>query len=172
MNNKIAFILSTILGLSSLSAQAQTKTATNTTKATASLASSCVIGTNDVVFGVYNPVATSDTQTTQTVSIRCTKGTPWNFYEYALYYAYAGATNSTGYASAMIYNGNKLYYQVQMSDGVWDNDVDMSGRPNNGHFLGTGTGQTQTLSINYRIIKNQYVPPGNYKDTATVYVDF
>ena len=72
----------------------------------------------------------------------------------------------------MIYNGTKLYYQVQMSDNVWDNDVDMPGRPNNGHYLGTGTGATQPLSLTYRIIKSQYVPPGNYIDNATVYIDF
>lgn len=170
MKNKLSIILSGILALSSLSVNAAT--ATKTAKATASLVSSCVIGTTNVVFGEYNPIATTDTTTTQTVTIRCTKGIPWNFYEYAMYYTYTGATNSTAYASAMIYNGNKLYYQVQMADGVWDNDVDMGGRPNNGHFLGTGTGQNQTLTINYRIIKNQYVVPGNYKDTATVHIDF
>lgn len=170
MKNNLTIILSAILILSSLSAHADT--ATNTTKATASLSSSCVVGTTDVVFGLYNPNTTTDTTTTQTVSIRCTKGTPWNFYEYAVYYTGIGGSNSTGIASAMLYNGNKLYYQVQMSDGVWDNDVDMSGRPNNGHFVGSGTGQTQNLTLNFRILKNQYVPPGNYKDTATAYIDF
>lgn len=170
MKNNLAIIVSAILALSSISANAAT--VTKTTKATASLSSSCVVATNNVIFGIYDPNAKTDTTTTQTVTIRCTKGTPWNLYEYAAYYSYAGATNSTGYASAMIYNGNRLYYQAQMADGVWDNDVDMPNRPNNGHFIGNGTGQNQTLTINYRIIKNQYVPPGNYKDNATVHLDF
>ena len=166
------------------------QTATNTTKATATLSSSCRLSATNANFGNYDPIVSSDSTTTAIMTIYCTKGTAWNFYEYAYYYYQNGVnnagvsmtttemnilkslSNSTGYASAMISNGNRLFYQVQMSDGVWDNDVDMSGRSNSGHYLGTGTGQNQDLSINFRIPKNQYVPPGSYADNVGAYIAF
>lgn len=168
MKKKLCMLLLTLITIPSLHAASVVKEINVNTK----LNNSCSLAVSDVVFGTYNPTANIDHTTTQNITIRCTKGTPWNFYEYAVYYSYAGATNSTGYASAMLFNGNKLYYQVQMSDGVWDNDVDMGGRPNSGHFVGTGNGQNQNLTLNFRIIKNQFVAQGNYVDTATAYISF
>lgn len=185
---KLGIALWALMGMITLPSYADTTT--NTTKTTATLSNSCRLSATNANFGTYDPTAPADSTTTSIMTIFCTKGTAWNFYEYALYYSQTGvnnagitmtsaemnvlkaASNSTGYASAMTSSGNRLYYQAQMSDGVWDNDVDMSGRPNSGHFLGTGTGQTQILSINFRLLKNQYVPPGSYADNATAYIAF
>lgn len=170
MNQKIKIIL--LVLASTLTVPSYADMVNKTLQVGAKVENSCTLAVSDVVFGNYDPQAKIDHTTNQSVTIRCTKGTSWNFYEYAAYYSYAGATNSTGYASAMINNGNKLYYQVQMADGVWDNDVDMPNRPNSGHFVGQGDGQDQNLTLNFRVIKNQYVTPGNYKDSVTAYVEF
>lgn len=185
---KLGIAFFTLIGFTALTSYADTTT--NTTKTTATLSSSCRLTATNANFGNYDPTTPADTTTTSSMTIFCTKGTAWNFYEYALYYSQTGvnnagvsmtsaemnvlkaASNSTGYASAMTSSSNRLFYQAQMSDGVWDNDVDMSGRPNSGHFLGTGTGLTQNLTINFRILKNQYVPPGSYVDNATAYIAF
>lgn len=188
MKSKIYVCALAILSLYTQTVSAESATASN--KATATLSSSCRLSATNANFGNYDPIVSSDSTTTAIMTIYCTKGTAWNFYEYAYYYSQSGVnnagismttaemnilkslSNSTGYASAMISNGNRLFYQVQMSDGVWDNDVDMSGRSNSGHYLGTGTGQNQDLSINFRIPKNQYVPPGSYADNVTAYIAF
>lgn len=170
MNKKVKILLLTLTSILAIPSYAETSN--NTLQIGTKLENSCIFTASDVVFGNYDPQAKIDHIANQSVTIRCTKNTAWTFYEHAAYYSYAGATNSTGVAAAMVNNGNKLYYQMQMSDGVWDNDMDQPGRPNSGRFVGKGNGINQNLTLNFRIMKNQYVTPGNYKDSVTTYIEF
>lgn len=171
-------IIFTLLASMSSIALAQTTT-TGTTKATASLSSSCIFTSTDAVFGTYDPASAVNQQTNQTVDILCTKGTSWTFYTGAtdLYLA-LGSTTVNGYSittnnqySSMTLGANRLLYQVQLKNGVWANDLYQDVNLTNA-YTGLGNGATQTLTIPYRILKNQYVVPGNYADTATAYIKF
>lgn len=174
---KKIILMALLVGLSS-SLMAQTTT-TGTTKATASLSSSCRINTTDAIFGTYDPASAVNQQTNQTVDVTCTKGTPWTFYTGATdLYLTLGNTTVNGYPittnnqySGMISGSNKLLYQVQLQNGVWANDLYQDSSFSNA-YINTGSGLTQTLTIPYRILKNQYVAPGNYADSATAYLVF
>lgn len=159
-------------------------------KASSTVNRSCLLSVTDVNFGNYDSTDIVDKSAENTVTFRCTKGTAWDYYSYAAYYASNGVNNggitmsqaekdtiknsigSTGYASAMKNGTSRLYYQVKLSDGIWDNDVDMPGRVNMGHYVGTSTGEVTSFNLSYRIIKSQYVAPGLYRDTQTAYIAF
>jgi spore coat protein U-like protein len=142
-------------------------TATSNMNATASLNASCVFSMPNVEFNNYDPSFNQDQTTTQAVAILCTKGTPWKFYTGAL------DLNSNNQYSYMSFNTYKLVYQVQLVNGAWENDLYSNAALNASYtYTGTGTGNTQNLSLNYRILKNQYVPVGNYLGNVTAYIVF
>lgn len=49
----------------------------------------------------------------------------------------------------MKYNGNSLYFQVQMPGGQWEDDLQNGILANSGHYVGIGTGTIQSLVIYY-----------------------
>lgn len=153
---------------------------------TSKVAKVCHIKTQDVDFGAYNPSSPDFQYVNGEVSIKCTQGTAWNFYQYSAYYEIATlndiggkavkanpeSANSSNVAAMIGPNSSKLYYQVQVSDGKWDNDIDLSTSVNSGHYLGVGNKQFQIINPQYRIFPGQYVGKGSYADTQTVLVDF
>ena len=142
---------------------------TKTTKATAALASSCRLLTTNVVFGDYNPAAEDHLTSTQTVTYTCTRGTP-----ITITTADGSSTSSTssyGILASMKYSSNTLYFQVfNPVAKFWNDDID--GANGSTAISKTGTGSEETMTLEYRIIKGQFVPPGNYTATNTINITF
>lgn len=152
-----------------LCSAAHAESTTNATKATAALASSCRLLTTNVVFGEYNPAAEDHLTSTQTVTYTCTRGTPITIT--TADGSSTSATNSYGILASMKYSSNTLYFQVfNPIAKFWNDDID--GANGSTVISKTGSGREETLSLDYRIIKNQFVPPGIYTATNTIKMTF
>lgn len=142
-------------------------------KASASLVNSCQFITTDVNFGEYNPNNTSPLTTTQTTTILCTKGTSYTFHTSSVYNGVWSYTTFRGqWVTSMVYNNVPLYFQVKMPNGAWEDDMENWDYPNKGFYVGTGTGKAEIYTLQYRILENQYVAPGNYVGYATANLIF
>ena len=135
---------------------------TATNKSTATLAASCKMAASDVVFGEYNPNSADYQTSSQSFTILCTKGTAWRLL------SDSSATNKAGTYAVMKNGSNQLKYQVLGNDGVWSDDIYESTH----NYTGTGTGLLQSMAVGYRLMPNQYVVPGSYKDTQTMVISF
>ena len=146
---------------------AMSATTSSSTKASSTLASSCQFDVSDVVFGNYDPNASDHLQSSQTLNIKCTRGTAYTVWTFA---PKNGNNGTYGYSAAMTSaEGNTLLYQIyEKNRGVWDDDMNLS----NQTYLGTGTGKFEAITYNYRIIKNQYIKPSIYTDTVRLQVTF
>lgn len=109
---KIFLVLSILLSVCSTTSLAQTNTTTVVEKATATLASSCLMSTQNVSFGAISlPVSTQSA--TSSMTIQCTKGS-----SYTVGLAYGGiygqAPNSTPYykISSSVVQGGVLYTNI------------------------------------------------------------
>jgi spore coat protein U-like protein len=162
-----SFLTILILAACALNAQAGVATANMTSSAV--LNKTCTLSTTNVEFGDYSALNVDHQLSSNTVTLKCSKGTAWNYYQYSAYYSIAGYADTV---AAMVNGTSKLYYQAQVADGTWDNDIDRPASANLGHYLGTGNGLDQTFNVNYRLLKNQYVKPGSYVDNVTAYLVF
>ena len=144
---------------------------TGSQKATATLATSCRFSTTDVIFGDYNPTAEDHLYSNQVVTYTCTKGTPFTLTSSD---NVSSTTNAYGVLAEMTNSGTKLYFQVLLhwvSANSWFDDIDSyngSGNP----YKAVGSGSEETLSIQYRVIKNQYIKPGVYSATNNMTFTF
>jgi len=158
-------VLAIFLGLAVSCAQAEQ--ASTNMNASASINNTCSFSVTSVAFNNYDPSLSQDLTANQTVEILCTRGTNWKFY------TGASDLNNNNQFSYMSFNANKLVYQVQLVNGNWENDTYNNAALNASYtYSGTGTGLKQNLSLNYRVLKNQYVPAGNYRSDAIAYVQF
>jgi len=146
------------------------------TKISAQLSNSCQFMTSDVVFGDYNPNNSLDLETTQSVNIKCTKGTAYSLATYSQTSYRMTNLNGVpvnGSVASMSASGtsDKLYFQIRedhYTPGYWDEDMNLSDQ----QYKGIGTGMFENISFSYRIIKNQYVKPANYSATQTMTITF
>lgn len=175
---KVKMIASIMLMALSFSAAAEVTT--GNTMATAMLANSCRLAVSNVVFGAYDPTSGVHQQSNQNVEILCTKGTVWTFYtdgpDYYLKYG-AAKVNGINITAPDQYSylkdshsANFLLYQVLKSDGQWQPDLWQGAFV--GAYKGKGTGASQALSIPYRILSSQFVPPNFYTAGVTAHIDF
>lgn len=144
-------------------------TINNTTKSTATLSSSCQFSTSDVIFGDYNPTSTEHQITSQNIDFRCTRATTFSLYTYAT----GGVNGSYGWQAPMTTtsSSDKLYFQVlesHVNSTYWNEDMNGSAEA----YKGIATGSWQNVNFQYRILKNQYVKPGNYSTTHTMTFSF
>lgn len=159
-----AFVITTIFGLEIANAG----NVTNTTKATANLAASCQLTVNDAVFGVYNPGGTEDMETTQKMMAKCTKNTVYTLHTaVSRSAAFNGITGGAMYAAPV--NASILVYQV-FDPKTMQWKVDTSGATTG--YSGIGNGDWQQYSYQYKILKSQFVIPGNYIGSTTMTVSF
>ena len=80
-------------------------------------------------------------------------------------------TNSYGILASMKYLTNTLYFQVfNPVAKFWNDDID--GFNGSTVISKTGTGGEETINLDYRVLKNQFVPPGNYSATNSVKIVF
>ena len=168
MKNKFLALTLSLLSINCFSANDSV-----TTKSTATLANFCQFSSSNVSFGDYDPNSPNPLTATQNNTILCTRGTVYHFYTLSQYQGVWSYVSFRGmWTSTMKYNGNSLYFQVQMPGGQWEDDLQNGGLANSGHYVGIGTGSLQSYPRQYRILENQYVPPGNYSGYQTAYITF
>lgn len=143
---------------------AHAATASDTMTVTAIVVQSCQVVANDLSFGAYNPIATTDLDATTTLDVTCTSGTGYIVSMDAG--IGSGATIAT---RKMTSSGNTLNYSLYRNAArtqVWGQT---SGTDT---VAGTGTGTAQSLTVYGRAPAAQAAPPGSYSDTVTVTVTY
>ncbi len=142
------------LGLSAVPGSAATSI--GTIGITATVLSTCLIGTTPLVFGNYSGTALPGTAT---VTVTCTNTTP---YVISLDAGLtSGATTST---RQMKYSTFVLNYGLYSNAGHTTNWGNVSGTDT---VAGTGDAAAQAITVYGLIPAGQYVNPGAYGDTVT-----
>lgn len=122
----------------------------------------CEVTANDLAFGDYNPVATSDLDAASTLSVRCTSGTG---YDVGLSLGDGGGAST---ATRLMQDGadtlNYVLYRDSNRTQLWGmtDGVDM--------LSGVGNGSAQTIDVYGRVPMQQSSPAGDYEDTIVVTV--
>lgn len=147
-------------------------------KATVTLSSSCVISSNNIIFGNYDPTQ-GDVFSTGSIITKCTKGTTYNL---GITYGLVEVDNVNkynvgGYIDKMTLSGGSeiLKYNIfqdeahtkifgnantpGMNWGSWGSIVSV---------YKTGTGIEQTTTMYAAMSGGQYVKPGNYSRSLSV----
>lgn len=139
--------------------------ATGTMGISATVLSACVVTSNSLAFGNYNPTSASPTDATSTFDVLCTAGTSYSVGLNAG--TKAGATVTTRQMSS---GGNVLSYSLYS---------DSSRNTNWGNTPGTDTPSPttagvlpSTFTVYGRIPAQQNVQAGSYADTVTITVSY
>ncbi|HUA89202.1 MAG TPA: spore coat U domain-containing protein [Steroidobacteraceae bacterium] len=147
-------------------------TATTTFGVSVTVNSNCLVSAANLAFPNYTPAGGNQTANT-TVSVRCTKGSPFTV---ALN---AGTTAGGSFAQRLMSNGagqtvEYNLYTVSNFATVWGD-----GTAGTSTVAGTGAGVAAGNAISETVYgelvdsaANQGVPPGNYTDTITVTVSY
>ena len=145
---------------------AMAATASSTMSVTATVTANCTVSTTALAFGNVNTISGSDVDSTGSLSIRCTNGTPWS--------ATAGVGSGSGasYANRRMTSGaNLLNYNIYTTAArtvVWGN-----GTSGTAPIPGTGTGAAQAVTVYGRVSSGQTsAPAGAYADTVAVTVTY
>lgn len=143
----------------------QASSATATMGISATVLNACVVTSNAMAFGNYNPTSASPTDATSTFDVICTAGTSYSVGLNAG--TKAGATVSTRQMSS---GANALNYSLFS---------DSSRTVNWGNTPGTDTPSPttagvlpSTFTVYGRIPAQQNVPGGSYTDTVTITVSY
>lgn len=141
--------------------------ATETTSFTvsATVTDTCQSLTADNInFGNYNPLASSNTDATGNIQITCTNNTS---YSIAL-----SAGGSGSYSTRQLSDGssNNLNYNLYTSSSY--NSIWGDGTGNSDAVNQTGTGSQDTVTVYGRITAGQSVANASYSDTITVTVTY
>lgn len=144
---------------------AQAATATTTFPVSTTVLTACVVTALPLSFTSYNPTSTSDTDSTTTMAVICTAGTP---YTVALS---KGTNGSAVNARKMILTAGSdlLDYQLFSNAGRTANWGTTDGSDT---IVGAATGIAQTVTIYGRIPAGATVPAGVYTDTVTVSINY
>lgn len=141
-------------------------TASSTMNVTATVTANCTVSTTALAFGSVNTISGLNVDSTGSLSIRCTNGTPWS--------AAAGVGSGSGasYANRRMTSGaNLLNYNIYTTAArvtVWGN-----GTAGTAPIAGTGTGAAQAVTVYGRVGSGQTsVPAGAYADTVAVTVTY
>jgi spore coat protein U-like protein len=140
-----------------------TKTLQTNFSATATVVASCNVSATNLNFGTIG-VLSSNLDSSNTVTIQCTSGTPYNVGLNAG--TGAGATVA---ARKMTSGANTATYSLYSNAGrttVWGNTIGTD------TVTGTGTGSNQNLTVYGRVPVQSTPPPATYSDTVIVTVTF
>lgn len=138
-------------------------------KSTAKINNSCLLSATDVVFGNYDPNNVDHQIAQQVIKFKCTKNAIFTISTYDQ--SSSSKKNQYGIMAVMKNGTSILNYQVYNPiANFWNDDIDGT---NGSTFISkVGTGEEETLYLDYRIIKNQYVRAGNYSGNATTTISF
>lgn len=142
------------------SAPADAATDTDTFQVTATVVASCDVDAADLGFGNYDPVPSTPTDATTSMTVRCTNGTT-----YVIAMNAGTGSGATTAARKMTSGGNTLTYSLYQNashTSLWGQNSGVD------TVAGTGSGALQTLTIYGRAPAQQTAPTGSYADTITV----
>lgn len=125
----------------------------------ATVTGGCSVGSPTLNFGAYPSNSVTAISGSTTFSVNCTSGANY----------YIGLDNGANYSGSTRQMsdgaGNFLAYSLTDSGGnPWDDVAN--------YVTGTGTGLSQTITINGSIPAAQNVPLGNYSDSVLINVYF
>ena len=155
--NKFTLALGALL----VSGGAMAATAVGTLTATATVLSSCTIGSAVVAFGNYDPVNVTNTDAATTVDVLCTSGTTYSIY------------STTPLADRVMITGAGGAGQ-ELTFGVYGSTIDRTAETQlpltntTGNISGTGTGLVQSVDLFGRVAALQNVVPGIYTNVAAL----
>jgi spore coat protein U-like protein len=136
--------------------------ATGTVSVQGSVDPTCSVSAGTLSFGTYTPTAAADS--TATISVNCTNTAP---YQVSL----AGGQNLNGGVRRLAGpGGSYLNYGLFSDPGrvtPWGDGTAIGAK-----VSGTGSGNTQSLTVYGRIPANQSPRPGSYSDSVFVTVDY
>lgn len=141
--------------------QASAATTDSSIAVSTSVQATCVITATPLAFGTYTGIQTDNTAT---VTVTCTKTTP-----YTVGLNAGLGTGATITARSMTGAGVALNYALFTDSGRttnWGNTV-----PTNA-VAGTATGAAQAMTVYGRVAAGQFVAPGAYTDTVTATVTY
>lgn len=173
--SRIIIAITTFLFATLANAQTTPSVATSV-KSTATLASTCLMSVPNVTFGTYLPSQASALTSTQSITIQCTKGTAYTFNETRVSNglgSWSGANNeSVVEMSNNAGSGDVLMLQVYNPvSAAWVDDINYPGGGVDA-IKGTADGTNQNITLNFRILPNQYVTPGGYTATYTASISY
>jgi spore coat protein U-like protein len=132
---------------------------------TATVVEACAVTTNDLAFGNYDPTATDPTDATANIVVACTPGT---IFTVALNQGTAPGATITD--RRMVNGVNTLQYGL-FSDATRLNNIGatpgLDALP-----AQTSTATPTVVPVFGRVLPQQKVPPGEYRDTVTVSVTY
>lgn len=133
--------------------------------ANAAVPASCVIDiVNNLNFGAVPGLINSNNDQTSSLSFTCTKTTPWKV-------SLDDGLHVNGSTRRMRLGATSNYVQYELySDSAhsqrWGNTIDID------TVNGTGTGNSQSLTVYGRVPAPQSLPSGDYSDTVTVTITY
>lgn len=156
--------LAVALTVAGLSSNALAATATGSFNVNATVSAACqVLGTSDLNFGTYDPLAVANLTATTTFSVRCTKNAG-NFIALS-----QGANGSATDCLSRQMNGpvlaDKLAYRLLNGAADWG-----CGAAQKAYTALVNSPVVQT--VNGEIAAGQFVAAGAYTDAITITVDF
>lgn len=154
------------IGTGMVAAPALAGTASSSLSVNASVTANCTVSTTAVDFGSIDTLNSTATDSTGSLSVTCTNGTPWS--------ASAAAGSGTGATAAsrkMSSGLNTLEYSLYTNperSSVWGD-----GTLSTAAITGSGTGLVQTSTIYARVPGGQTsAPAGTYADTVAITVSY
>lgn len=130
----------------------------------ATVVKKCTVTASPLNFGNGVGLLTTAVNATSTLGVQCSNGTPYNV-------GLDAGTNAGGNINArkMVLAGNNITYQLYQNSArstVWGNTIGSN------TVAGTGSGNTQSLTV-YGQVPAQATPPaGTYNDTVNVTVTY
>jgi spore coat protein U-like protein len=145
---------------------AEAATKTTTFQVTATVNSACSVSATDLAFGVYDPSAAAD-DNTSTITVTCTKGTAYNI---GLDAGIASGATVTTRQMKHDTLADLINYSL-FSDA--SRTVNWGNTPSTDTVdVGSATGAAEKHTVYGRIATGQYVTAGDYSDTITVTVSY
>ncbi|NII09425.1 spore coat protein U domain-containing protein [Oleiagrimonas sp. C23AA] len=141
-------------------------TSSTTFTVNATVQSNCTISATNVDFGIYDPNAGSPSDTSSTLSVLCTNGTP---YTVALD-AGSNAGSTVANRHMVSENGDQLTYDLYTDashTSLWGD-----GNSGTDTVSASGSGGSQAITVYAEIPNGQTVPAGSYSDSVTATLNY
>jgi len=162
--NKGLTLTVALLALSGQTVQAATTT--TTFQVTATVNAACSVSATDMVFGVYDPSAAANVNTS-TVTVTCTKATAYDIGLNAGIATGATVTTRQMKHATLADLINYFLYSDSGRTTNWGNTVGVDTVN-----VASATGAAENHTVYGRVPTGQYVSAGSYADTITVTVTY
>ena len=139
-------------------------TTTSNFNVTATVSNACQnLSANNISFGTYDPLSGSDSTSTGSISVQCTKD--------AAYALSLSTGSSSSYTNRTMSNGtDTINYNLYNDSGhttVWGDGTNSTST-----VSGTATGGTDSSTVYAKATAGQSVSAGSYSDTITVTITY